>query len=98
MLRNRHKPYENRYPVLAFIEKTYSSIKNMNKKTKSIIMGGVVGGVVYASMMAGFDYSDGQDFKIWKFIFHTSFFGIFMGVLTRYNLRKQAKKENNKTQ
>ena len=51
-------------------------------------MGGVVGGVVYASMMAGFDFADGQDFKIWKFIFHTSFFGIFMGVLTRYNLRK----------
>ena len=86
------------YAVLAFIEKTYSSIKNMNKKTKSIIMGGVVGGVIYASMMAGFDYSDGQDFKIWKFIFHTSFFGIFMGVLTRYNLRKQAKKENDKTE
>ena len=86
------------YAVLAFIEKTYSSIKNMNKKTKSIIMGGVVGGVIYTSMMAGFDYSDGQDFKIWKFIFHTSFFGIFMGVLTRYNLRKQAKKENDKTE
>ena len=88
VLRNRHKPYENRYPVLAFIEKTYSSIKNMNKQTKSIIMGGVVGGVVYASMMAGFDYSDGQDFKIWKFIFHTSFFGIFMGIGFPYITQK----------
>lgn len=57
-------------------------------------MGGVVGGVVYASMMAGFDYSDGQDFKIWKFIFHTSFFGIFMGFLTRYNIKKKFEQEN----
>ena len=60
----------------------------MNKQTKSIIMGGVVGGVVYASIMVGFDYSDGQDFKIWKFIFHTSFFGIFMGIGFPYITQK----------
>ena len=70
----------------------------MTAQTKAIIKSGLISGVVYAGLMAGFDYSDGQDFKIWKFIFHASFFGIFMGFMTRYNLKKQAKKENNKTE
>jgi len=70
----------------------------MTTQTKAIIKSGLISGIVYAGLMAGFDYSDGQDFRIWKFIFHASFFGIFMGFMTRYNLRKQAKKENNKTE
>lgn len=70
----------------------------MKSQTKAIIKSGLISGVVYAVLMAGFDYSDGQDFRIWKFIFHASFFGIFVGFMTRYNLKKQAKKENNKTQ
>ncbi len=70
----------------------------MTTQTKAIIKSGLFSGIVYAGLMAGFDYSDGQDFRIWKFIFHASFFGIFMGFMTRYNLRKQAKKENNKTE
>ena len=69
----------------------------MTTQTKAIIKSGLISGIVYAGLMAGFDYSDGQDFRIWKFIFQASFFGIFMGFMTRYNLRKQAKKENNKT-
>ena len=70
----------------------------MTTQTKAIIKSGLISGIVYAGLMAGSDYSDGQDFRIWKFIFHASFFGIFMGFMTRYNLRKQAKKENNKTE
>jgi hypothetical protein len=70
----------------------------MTTQTKAIIKSGLISGILYAGLMAGFDYSDGQDFRIWKFIFHASFFGIFMGFMTRYNLRKQAKKENNKTE
>ena len=70
----------------------------MTSQTKAIIKSGLISGILYAGLMAGFDYSDGQDFRIWKFIFHASFFGIFMGFMTRYNLRKQAKKENNKTE
>ena len=70
----------------------------MTTQTKAIIKSGLISGIVYAGLMAGFDYSDGQDFRIWKFIFRASFFGIFMGFMTRYNLRKQAKKENNKTE
>ncbi len=70
----------------------------MNTQAKSIIKSGLFSGIVYAGLMAGFDYSDGQDFKIWKFIFHASFFGIFMALMTRYNLKKQADKEKNKTE
>ena len=70
----------------------------MNTQAKSIIKSGLFSGIVYAGLMAGFDYSDGQDFKIWKFIFHASFFGIFMALRTRYNLKKQADKEKNKTE
>ncbi|MCX7549173.1 hypothetical protein OS188_14545 [Xanthomarina sp. F1114] len=70
----------------------------MNTQIKSIIKSGLFSGIVYAGLMAGFDYSDGQDFKIWKFIFHASFFGTFMALMTRYNLKKQADKEKNKTE
>ena len=68
----------------------------MTIQTKAIIKSGLISGIVYAGLMAGFGYFDGQDFRIWKFIFHASFFGISMGFFTRYNLKKQAKKENNK--
>ena len=47
----------------------------MTTQTKAIIKSGLISGIVYAGLMAGFDYSDGQDFRIWKFIFHASFLG-----------------------
>ncbi len=65
----------------------------MKLQTKAIIGGGLFGGIVYALGIAGFDYSDGENFNVWKFIFRLSFFGIFMALMTRYNLRKQAEKE-----
>ena len=34
-------------------------------------------GIIFASLMAGFDYSDGKEFVITKFIFHLLFFGLF---------------------
>ena len=70
----------------------------MTTQTKAIIKSGLISGVIYAGLMAGFDYSDGQDFRIWKFIIHALFFGIFMGFMNIYNQKKQAKKENNKTE
>ena len=65
----------------------------MNTQTKTIIKSGLISGVVYAGLMAGFDYSDGQDFRIWRFIFHASFFGIFMGLMTRYNFKSKKRKK-----
>jgi|TARA_B110000093_G_C12768484_1_gene325550 hypothetical protein len=66
----------------------------MKTETKSIIKGGIFGGVVYAGIMAGFNYTDGQDFRIWRFIFNALFFGICMGFITRNSLKKQAEKKN----
>ncbi|MEH1006738.1 hypothetical protein VDP25_03265 [Winogradskyella sp. ECml5-4] len=62
----------------------------MNKKTKSIIIGGLVSGIVYAGLMAGFDYYDGNEFKIWRFLWNFFFFGGVMSLLTGYNVRKQS--------
>ena len=67
----------------------------MKSQTKAIIKGGLFGGIVYALGMAGFDYCDGESFNIWKFIFNSSFFVIFMAFMTLYNLKKQAEKEKN---
>ncbi len=64
----------------------------MKSQTKSIIKGSLFGGIIYALGMAGFDYNDGESFNVWKFIFNSSFYGIFMGFMIRYNLKKQAKK------
>jgi uncharacterized membrane protein YadS len=68
----------------------------MNKQAKAIIKSGLFSGIVFAGLMAGFDYFEGQDFRIWKFIFHASFFGIFIGLMIRYYLKKQAEKKNKK--
>ena len=65
----------------------------LNKKTKSIIISGLVGGIGYASVMSGFDFADGQNFRIWRFIFNASFFGLFTGLSTRNNFKKQIKKD-----
>ncbi|WP_412983918.1 hypothetical protein [Pontimicrobium sp. IMCC45349] len=67
----------------------------MNTQTKSIIKGGFFGAIVYAGIMAGFDYFDGEGFRIWRFIFNALFFGIFISLMIRYNLKQQEKKEKN---
>jgi hypothetical protein len=64
----------------------------MNIKTKSIIKQGLLGGIVFALGMAGFDLADGESFQGWKFIFNTTTFAISTGFLTHYTLKKQAEK------
>lgn len=70
----------------------------MNVPTKKILKSGLISGFVYASLMAGFRHFDDKDFNIWKFLLHGSLFGIFMALLTRYNVKKQLKKENSNDQ
>jgi len=65
----------------------------MNTQLKSILIGGLVGGIVYAVVMAGFDYYDGENFRIWRFVFNFLFFGTFTGFSTLYSLKKQSEKE-----
>ena len=64
----------------------------MKTQTKSIIKGGLFGGIVYALVMLGFDFTIGENFNVWKFIFNLSSFGILMGFMTYYNLKKQLEK------
>ena len=68
----------------------------MKSRTKAIKKGGLFGGILFALGMAEFDFSDDKSFNVWKFILNSSFLGIFMGLLTSYNLRKQL--ENQKTE
>ena len=70
----------------------------MNTQTKTLIKSGLFSGLIYAGLMAGFDYSDGQEFKILKFLFNGLFFGLFMALTNRYNTKKKTENKDNKTQ
>ncbi|HLF53197.1 hypothetical protein [Flavobacterium sp.] len=70
----------------------------MKTENKIFIKSFLISGLVYAGLMAGFDYSDGQSFRIFKFLLHFFFFGLSMGLLSRYNYKKQMKKEMRKTE
>jgi preprotein translocase subunit SecG len=65
----------------------------MSAENKVFIKSFLLSGLVYAGLMAGFDYSEGQEFSIWRFILGFLFFGIFMGLVSRYKHKKQLKKE-----
>jgi hypothetical protein len=69
----------------------------MKVENKIFIKSFLLSGLVYTTLMAGFDYYDEQNFSVLKFIFHFLFFGLFMGLMTRYNHRKLLKKEVTKT-
>ena len=71
--------------------------KHMKKRTKGIIVSGLVSGLLYAGFMAGYDYYDNEPISILKFIFNALFFGILMGVVNGYLMKKQAKKNENQT-
>jgi dipeptide/tripeptide permease len=64
----------------------------MKTRTKSIIKVGLFGGIVYALVMLGFDFTAVKNFNVWKFIFNLSSFGILIGFMIYYNLKKQVKK------
>ena len=55
----------------------------MNTPIKTKIKSGLLAGLIFTILMAGFDYSKGQDFSIFKFIFHFLFFGLIMGLITK---------------
>lgn len=66
----------------------------MKPENKLFIKSSLMSGLIYAGLMAGFDYSTGEEFKIMKFLFHFIFFGLSMGLLSRYNYKKGLKKED----
>jgi hypothetical protein len=65
----------------------------MKAENKAFIKTFLIAGIVYASIMAGFDYADGQEFKLYKFVFSFLFFGLFMSYIFRNGHKKQLKKE-----
>ena len=59
----------------------------MKIQTKPIIVGCLFGGINFLLNM-GFAFIDEENFHFWKFIFLSTFFGIFMGtfmgILAKY--------------
>ncbi len=73
------------------VSKYEQNTTNMKTQIKAIIRTGLISGIVYAGIMAAFDYYDGQDFRIWTFVFNTIFFGTLMGLMKRNNLKNKTK-------
>lgn len=69
----------------------------MKTENKIFLVSSLVSGLIYALLMALFDYSTGEEFKLMKFLFHFTFFGLSMGLLSRYNYKKRVKKEKKDT-
>ncbi|MBD0852074.1 hypothetical protein [Maribacter arenosus] len=67
----------------------------MKVQTKKILKYGLFSGLGFAGLTAVFDYIDGHDFKLWKFLFGFFFFGLAMGASIRYDLKKYAQQEQN---
>ncbi|MEP7197621.1 MAG: 2TM domain-containing protein [Saprospiraceae bacterium] len=49
-------------------------------------------GLIYATIMVGFNYLDGNGFSWWRFILLGSGFGLFMSLISMYTYKKQNKK------
>ncbi len=65
----------------------------MDKNTKLKIKYGIFSGLGFAGFMAGFDFLDGEGFRLFRFMINFLFFGISMGFMTRINFGKQLEKE-----
>jgi hypothetical protein len=54
-------------------------------------------GIPYGLLTAGFDFADGNGFRLWKFLFSTFFFGVTMSFLLvsfhKYSLKKNGVQE-----
>ncbi|GAA4281873.1 hypothetical protein [Gaetbulibacter aestuarii] len=59
--------------------------------TRQSIIGGIISGLVYAAIMAGFDYYEDNSFNLKIFMLNFVLFGLFMGLYTTFRLRKKAK-------
>lgn len=68
---------------------------NPRSMTKKIILSALFSGAVYASLMAGFDYSGDEEFSLNSFSINFIFFGVFMGLMTRFNLKRQERQSKN---
>jgi len=60
----------------------------MEKNIKLKIRTGVLSGLIFAVIMAGFEFYDEEKFSVLKFIFHAVIFGFFMGLMARDRSKK----------
>lgn len=65
----------------------------MKAETKQILFSGIFQGIFFAAMMAAFDYSDGKEFNLWRLILAALFFGIIMGIFTKFEIWTKCKKK-----
>ena len=56
-----------------------------------MIKSSLIAGIVFAGITVGFDYYNGHDFSLFRFIFNFLWFGLFMGLLNGYNPKKNRK-------
>lgn len=64
----------------------------VNKLTiRRRVLTGLLSGIAFASLMAGYDYFTDTPFSILKFLFHFMFFGLFMGIAVKYSAKKSNK-------
>ena len=68
----------------------------MNDQSKTILKYTIFSGLGFAGLMTAFDYYDGNDFNIWKFLSGFLIFGLTMGAMSRSSFKKQAEQEQNK--
>lgn len=61
----------------------------MTQNIKKIIIGGLVGGSVFAGVMAVFDCMEGLSLRPIRFFFNLLFMSGFLGVLAYNSLKKK---------
>jgi len=66
----------------------------MDTLTKITIKAFLISGLIYAGLMAGFDYYNGKEFEILIFLFRFSIFGLFMSLAARYKYNRRNKLQN----
>ena len=70
----------------------------MKPENKIFIKTFLITWLVYAGLMAGYNYSVGKAFSPFRFIFYFLTFGLIMGLINRYYHKKQIKREENLTE
>ena len=57
-------------------------------RNKVFIRSGIISGLVFALIMAGFDYFKDQPFSVLRFAMHSVFFGLFNGYMAYRKFKK----------
>lgn len=64
----------------------------MKSYTKRALKSGVVAGICFGLITVGIEYFSGEDLELWKLIFKTLFFGVFMTIYFNYSFKKNQSK------